>query len=135
MLFLFIIRRLNPRLRAIVGVSVTFVGLALLGLAATVASWLFIHGIITAVVGIAFCIAAFIGKCKARAAEDIPVVAGDRSLVMKRNTSRENVRRTFKSVTVGVGHADRLLPVSGPARRGGRRTRHNHRHRDLRAVL
>ena len=38
MLFLFIIRRLNPRLRAIVGVSVTFVGLALLALAATVAS-------------------------------------------------------------------------------------------------
>ena len=46
MLFLFIIRRLNPRLRAIVGVSVIFVGLALLGLAATVASWLLIHGII-----------------------------------------------------------------------------------------
>ena len=81
MLFLFIIRRLNPRLRAIVGVSVTFVGLALLGLAATVASWLLIHGIITAAVGIAFCIAAYMGQRKARAAEDIPVAAGDRSLV------------------------------------------------------
>ena len=46
MLFLFIIRRLNPRLRAIVGVSVIFVGVTLLGLAATVASWLLIHGII-----------------------------------------------------------------------------------------
>jgi hypothetical protein len=83
MLFLFIIRRLNPRLRAIVGVSVAFVGLALLGLAATVASWLFIHGIITAAVGIAFCIAAYLGQRKARGAEDIPVAAGDCSLGTK----------------------------------------------------
>lgn len=80
MLFLFIIRRLNPRLRAIVGVSVTLVGLALLGLAATVASWLLIHGIIAAAVGIAFCVAAYVGRRKAQVAEDIPVAAGDRCL-------------------------------------------------------
>jgi hypothetical protein len=83
MLFLFIIRRLNPRLRAIVGVSVIFVGLALLGLAVTVASWLLIHGIIASAVGIAFCIAAYRGRRKARAAEDIPVAAGDSSLVTR----------------------------------------------------
>ena len=61
MLFLFMIRRLNPRLRAIVGVSMMLVGLALVGLAATVAFWLLIHGIIAAAVGIAFCIAAYLG--------------------------------------------------------------------------
>ena len=78
MLFLFIIRRLNPRMRAIVGVSLTFVGLALLALAATVASWLLIHGIIAAGAGIAFCIAADLGRRKAQVAEDNPVAAGDR---------------------------------------------------------
>jgi len=77
MLFLFIIRRLNPRLRAIVGISVTFVGLALLGLAATVASWPLIHGIIAATVGVAFCIAAYLGRRKAQAAETTPVAAAD----------------------------------------------------------
>ena len=35
MLFLFIIRRLNPRARAIVGATLTLAGLVLLGLAAT----------------------------------------------------------------------------------------------------
>ena len=54
MLFLFIIRRLNPRGRAILGAAVTLVGLALLGLAATVASWLVVHGIITTALGAAF---------------------------------------------------------------------------------
>ena len=57
MLFLFIIRRLNPRARAIVGAVLSVVGLVLLGLAATVAPWLVIHGIITTALGIAFCIA------------------------------------------------------------------------------
>ena len=83
MLFLFIIRRLNPRLRAIVGVSVIFVGVTLLALAATVASWLLIHGIIASVVGIAFCIAAYLGRRKAQAADDIPVAAGNSSLVTR----------------------------------------------------
>ena len=36
---------------------------------------------------------------------------------------------------MGLGHADRLLPVRCPARRGGRRSRHNHRCLDLRALL
>ncbi len=79
MLFLFIIRRLNPRLRAIVGVSVIFVGVTLLALAATVASWLLIHGIIAAAVGIGFCIAAYLGRRNIQAAEDIPVASSDRS--------------------------------------------------------
>jgi hypothetical protein len=53
---LFIIRRLNPRTRAIVGAILTLAGLVLLGLAATVASWLVIHGVITTALGVAFCV-------------------------------------------------------------------------------
>jgi nitrate/nitrite transporter NarK len=83
MLFLFIIRRLNPRRRAIVGAVITVIGLALIGVAATVASVLMIHGIITTTVGIAFCIAAYHGHRKAQAAEAIPAPAGDRPLVTR----------------------------------------------------
>ena len=61
MLFLFIVRRLNPRARAIVGVTLILAGLVLLGLAATVASWLVIHGAITTALGVAFCVAAYVG--------------------------------------------------------------------------
>jgi peptidoglycan/LPS O-acetylase OafA/YrhL len=70
MLFLFIIRRLDPRARAIVGATLTLAGLVLLGLAATVASWLFIHGAITTVLGGAFCVAAYVGHKKARAPQE-----------------------------------------------------------------
>jgi hypothetical protein len=70
MLFLFIIRRLNPRARAIVGATLTLAGLVLLGLAATVASWLVIHGAITTALGVAFCVAAYVGHKKARAPQD-----------------------------------------------------------------
>jgi threonine/homoserine efflux transporter RhtA len=80
MLFLFVIRRLNPRLRAIVGVSVTLVGLTLLELALTVASWLLIHGIIAAAVGIAFCIAAYTGQRKTHEGGAMPVAVGDNCL-------------------------------------------------------
>jgi hypothetical protein len=66
MLFLFIIRRLNPRVRAIVGATLILAGLVLLGLAATVASWLFIHGAITTALGVAFCIAAYVGHKEAQ---------------------------------------------------------------------
>jgi hypothetical protein len=75
MLFLFIIRRLNPRTRAIVGTCVTLIGLALLALAVTVASWLLIHGIIAVAIGIAFCIAAYIGR--RHAVEAMAVAAGE----------------------------------------------------------
>ena len=70
MLFLFIIRRLNPRARVIVGVTLTVAGLVLLGLAATVASWLVIHGAITTALGVAFCVAAYVGHKKAQAPQE-----------------------------------------------------------------
>ena len=70
MLFLFIIRRLNPRARAIVGATLTLAGLVLLGLAATVASWLVIHGAITTALGVAFCVAAYVGHKKAQAPQE-----------------------------------------------------------------
>jgi hypothetical protein len=60
---------------------VIIVGLALLGLAATVASWLAIHGIITTAVGVAFCIAAYAGQRKARVAEAAPAQARHASTV------------------------------------------------------
>jgi hypothetical protein len=72
MLFLFIIRRLSPRGRAILGGSVILAGLAQLALAATVASWLIIHGTITTALGAAFCVAAYVGQRKARAAQEAP---------------------------------------------------------------
>ena len=72
MLFLFIIRRLNPRARAIVGVTLTLAGLVQLGLAATVASWLVIHGAITTALGVAFCVAACVGHNKAQAPQETP---------------------------------------------------------------
>ena len=72
MLFLFIIRRLNPRARAMVGATLTLAGLVLLGLAATVASWLVIHGAITTALGVAFCVAAYVGHKKARAPQGTP---------------------------------------------------------------
>jgi threonine/homoserine efflux transporter RhtA len=70
MLFLFIIRRLSPRGRAIVGATLTLAGLVLLGLAATVASWLAIHGIITTALGVGFCVAAYVGDKKATAGRE-----------------------------------------------------------------
>ena len=70
MLFLFVIRRLNPRARAIVGVALILAGLVLLGLAATVASWLVIHGAITTALGVAFCVAAYVGHKKARTPQE-----------------------------------------------------------------
>jgi protein-S-isoprenylcysteine O-methyltransferase Ste14 len=81
MLFLFIIRRLNPRARAIVGAVLSVVGLVLLGLAATVAPWLVIHGIITTALGIAFCIAAYLGHRKAEAGHETPARAHHASAV------------------------------------------------------
>ena len=81
MLFLFIIRRLNPRGRAILGAAVTLVGLALLGLAATVASWLVVHGIITTALGVAFCVAAYVGHKRAQAAPEVPTPARNASAV------------------------------------------------------
>jgi len=72
MLFLFIIRRLKPRTRAIVGAILTLAGLVLLGLAATVASWLVIHGAITTALGIAFCVAARVGHKKAQGGHKAP---------------------------------------------------------------
>jgi hypothetical protein len=75
MLFLFIIRRLNPRARAIVGATLTVAGLVLLGLAATVASWLVIHGAITTALGVAFCVAAHVGHKKAQAGRKNPAGA------------------------------------------------------------
>lgn len=66
MLFLFLFRRLRPRARAILGAALTVVGLVLLGLAATGASWLVVHGIITTAVGVAFCVAAYAGRKKAQ---------------------------------------------------------------------
>ena len=70
MLFLFIIRRLNPRARAIVGAVLILAGLVLLGLAATVASWLVIHGAITTALGVAFCVAAYVGHKKAQGPQE-----------------------------------------------------------------
>lgn len=67
MLFLFVIRRLNPRSRAIVGAALVLAGLVVLGLAATVASWLAIHGIIATALGVAFCVAAYVGHRSAQA--------------------------------------------------------------------
>ena len=81
MLFLFIIRRLNPRRRAIVGAVITVIRLVLIGVAAAVASVLMIHGIITTTVGIAFCIAAYIGYRNGQAAEAISAPVGGRPLV------------------------------------------------------
>jgi drug/metabolite transporter (DMT)-like permease len=81
MLFLFIIRRLNPRGRAILGAAVTLVGLALLGLAATVASWLVVHGIITTALGAAFCVAAYVGHKRAQAAHEVPASTRDTTAV------------------------------------------------------
>jgi hypothetical protein len=75
MLFLLIIRRLSPRGRAILGGGVILVGLALLGLAATVASWLAVHGVITTALGVAFCVAAYVGQRKGRAAQPAPAQA------------------------------------------------------------
>ena len=72
MLFLFIIRRLNPRARAIVGATLTLAGLVLLGLAATVASWLLIHGAITTALGVAFCVAAQVGHKNGQAGHKTP---------------------------------------------------------------
>lgn len=62
MLLLFIIRRLSPRALARLGAVLTLAGLVVLGLAATVASWLVIHGIITMALGIAFCAASRVRK-------------------------------------------------------------------------
>ena len=70
MLFLFIIRRLNPRARAMVGPTLTLAGLVLLGLAATVTSWLVIHGAIATALGVAFCVAAYVGHKKAQAPQE-----------------------------------------------------------------
>lgn len=75
MLFLFIIRRLSPRVRAIVGVTLTLAGLALLAVAATVASWLVVHGSIITALGVAFCVAAYTGHKKAQAAQEAPAQA------------------------------------------------------------
>jgi hypothetical protein len=72
MLFLFIVRRLNPRTRAIVGAILILAGLVLLGLAATVAPWLVIHGAITTALGVAFCVAARVGHNKAPAGHKAP---------------------------------------------------------------
>jgi hypothetical protein len=80
MLFLFIIRRLNPRTRAIVGAILTLAGLVLLGLAATVASSLVIHGAITTALGVAFCVAAYVGHKKAEPGHKAPT-GRDRSPV------------------------------------------------------
>lgn len=66
MLFLFIIRRLSPRARAIVGASLTLVGLVLLGVALTGVPSLVIHGILATALGIAFCVAAYTGHKKAQ---------------------------------------------------------------------
>jgi hypothetical protein len=81
MLFLFIIRRLSPRGRAVVGAAVTLAGLALLGMAAIVASWLVVHGIITTVLGVAFCVAAYVGHKRAQAAQEVPTSARNASAV------------------------------------------------------
>jgi hypothetical protein len=81
MLFLFIIRRLSPRGRAILGTAVTLAGLALLGVAATVASWLMVHGIITTALGVAFCVAAYVGHKRARVAQELPTPARNASAV------------------------------------------------------
>ena len=43
---------------------------SLLALAATVASWLVIHGAITTALGVAFCVAAYVGHRKAQAAQE-----------------------------------------------------------------
>ncbi|MGH2862216.1 MAG: hypothetical protein ACRDLT_12035 [Solirubrobacteraceae bacterium] len=64
MLLLFIIRRLSPRALVRLGAVLTLAGLVVLGLAASVASWLVIHGIITIALGIAFCAAAYVGHKK-----------------------------------------------------------------------
>jgi hypothetical protein len=72
MLFLFIIRRLSPRTRAIVGAILTLAGLVLLGLAATIAPWLVIHGAITTALGVALCVAALVGHKKAQAGHKTP---------------------------------------------------------------
>jgi hypothetical protein len=81
MFFLFIIRRLNPRARAIVGATLTLAGLVLLGLAATVASWLVIHGAITTALGVAFCVAAYAGHKKAQAPQETVAPERPASLV------------------------------------------------------
>jgi hypothetical protein len=72
MLLLFIVRRLSPRGRVVVAAALTLAGLILLGLAATVASFLFIHGIITTALGFAFGVAAYVQNKKARNAAEVP---------------------------------------------------------------
>jgi hypothetical protein len=72
MLFLFIIRRLSPRGRVIVAAAVTLAGLVLLGVAATVASWLLIHGILTTALGLAFGVAAYVEHKKAHRRHEVP---------------------------------------------------------------
>ena len=47
---------------------------ALLGLAATVASWLVVHGIITTALGVALCVAAYMGHKRAQAAPEVPIL-------------------------------------------------------------
>ena len=73
MLFLFIIRRLSLRARGILGAVLILAGLALLAVAATVASWLVIHGIIITALGVAFCVSAYVARKKAQTARMIPV--------------------------------------------------------------
>jgi hypothetical protein len=72
MLLLFIVRRLSPRGRVILAAAVTLVGLVLLVVAATVASWLFIHGVITTALGPGFGVAAYVEHRKARRGGAIP---------------------------------------------------------------
>lgn len=75
-LFLFVIRRCSPRVRAIIGVTLTLAGLVLLGAALTVASWLVVHGILVTAVGIAFGVA-YLASKRAQATEE--PVAQDQS--------------------------------------------------------
>lgn len=81
MLFLFIIRRVSPRVSAIIGASLLVLGLAVVGLAMTVASWLFIHGVIATLLGVAFCVGAHVRDKNTRTAEEVPAAERPVSVV------------------------------------------------------
>lgn len=69
MFVLFLLRRLSPRGRAILGVALVAVGLALVGVSAALSAGLLIHGIALTLIGAGLCASALVSRKRARLAQ------------------------------------------------------------------
>jgi hypothetical protein len=68
MFVLFLLRRLSPRGRAILGAALVAAGLALVGVSAALSAALLIHGIALTVIGTGLCASALVSRKRARLA-------------------------------------------------------------------